>query len=52
MKRNKHWQNLGGRLDAYKAVHEETAKVRGTHEMLMTAATLTQARKALRGEKK
>lgn len=51
MKRSKHWQNLAGRLDAYKVVHEEAAKVRGTHQAFMAASTLTQARKALRGEK-
>jgi len=51
MKRSKQWQDLGGRLSAYKTTHEENAKVRGTHQAFMAAATLTQARKALRGEK-
>jgi len=43
------WSNLGARLENYKELHKDRAKEKGCLERFMSAKTLTQARKVLKG---
>ena len=48
--RHSEWSNLAKRLANYKDQQKKRAEKKGVLDKLMTARTLTQARKVLRGE--
>ena len=49
--RSEVWNDLQGRLQSYKATHKKSADAKGKTAELNQARTLTQARKAVYGEK-